>query len=365
MKIAILHPCIDNVGGAEKVALILARELNANIYTTNLNKEAIIKMGFSDLISRIHSIGKVSLKIPLKQLGILFRFRRLNLKNYDCFILNGDLVLSSVINNQPTIYYANNAPCREVFDLNRFIRKNMKYFYIKLIFYIWTLFIRYLFKKYMNKCKKIIVNSNHVKKEFFKYIGKETIVIYPPIDTKIYKYKKNKAFWLCVTRRSPHKRLELVISAFKNLSKERLKIICWGENTLSDNEYIKKLEEMKSSNVELLNSLEKNELLSLYSECKGLLTTTIREDFGLVPVEAMASGKPVIAPNEGGYKETIIDGKTGILIENINEYKLIEAIKKLGKEIDKNPLKFKKACQKQAKKFDTEIFIEKIKNEIK
>ena len=77
-------------------------------------------------------------------------------------------------------------------------------------------------------------------------------------------------------------------------------------------------------------------------------------------VEAMASGKPVIAPNEGGYKETIIDGKTGILIENINEDKIIGAIKKIGG----NTEKFKNDCQKQAEKFDTKIFIEKIKKQI-
>ena len=74
--------------------------------------------------------------------------------------------------------------------------------------------------------------------------------------------------------------------------------------------------------------------------------------------EAMASGKPVIAPNEGGYKETIINNKTGKLINGINPDKLVEAIK----EINKNPSKYKKACQKQAKKFDTKVFIKKIKD---
>lgn len=73
--------------------------------------------------------------------------------------------------------------------------------------------------------------------------------------------------------------------------------------------------------------------------------------------EAMASGKPVIAPNEGGYKETVIDGVTGKLIDDIDEDKLIETINGAGK----NPKKYKKACLKQAKKFDTKIFINKIK----
>ena len=78
-------------------------------------------------------------------------------------------------------------------------------------------------------------------------------------------------------------------------------------------------------------------------------------------LEAMASGKPVIAPNEGGYRETIINGKTGILINDINEDKIIMAIKKIGK----NSKQYKNACIEQAQKFNTEIFIKKIKYLIK
>ena len=104
------------------------------------------------------------------------------------------------------------------------------------------------------------------------------------------------------------------------------------------------------------------ELNKYYSEAKAFVFAA-EEDFGIVPVEAMASGKPVIAPNEGGYKETVINN-TGVLIDNIDEYKLVNAVKKLGEKIDRNPLRFKEDCQKQAKKFDVEVFIKKIKEQI-
>jgi len=71
------------------------------------------------------------------------------------------------------------------------------------------------------------------------------------------------------------------------------------------------------------------------------------EDFGMTPVEAMASGKPVIAADEGGYKETIINGKTGILIHNIDEDKLAEAVEKMSKELRSR--KIRKNTEKPAK----------------
>ena len=111
----------------------------------------------------------------------------------------------------------------------------------------------------------------------------------------------------------------------------------------------------------MLSWIEHDKLIDLYANCKGFIATAKDEDFGMTPVEAMASGKPVIAANEGGYKETVIDGVTGMLIDDINADKLVEAIKKMGE----NPQKFKAACIEQAKKFDTKIFIKKIKEQIK
>jgi len=71
----------------------------------------------------------------------------------------------------------------------------------------------------------------------------------------------------------------------------------------------------------------------------------------------MASGKPVIAPNEGGYKESVVEGVTGRLIDNLNEDRLIKAVKEVGE----NPEGYKHASLKQARKFSTREFMRKIK----
>ena len=155
------------------------------------------------------------------------------------------------------------------------------------------------------------------------------------------------------------------MKAFSKLPDENLIIVgSYERGARQFEKYNQFLKEIKPKNIEIKNWVSQKKLLDLYSNCKGFITTAQDEDFGMTPVEAMASGKPVIAGNEGGYKETIINDKTGILINDINPDKLAEAIKKMSKELKKNPNKYKKACLKRAKEFDTKVFIKKIKEEI-
>jgi glycosyltransferase involved in cell wall biosynthesis len=120
------------------------------------------------------------------------------------------------------------------------------------------------------------------------------------------------------------------------------------------------LRRIKPDNVTLIHWADFNELVELHANCRGFITTSKNEDFGMTPVEAMASGKPVIAPNEGGYKESVIEDVTGKLIDDINSDKLIQAIKQIGR----NPRGYRNECLRQAKKFDTKIFIKKILEQI-
>ncbi len=80
MKVAIFHNFLDNIGGAEIVDLVLARELKADIYTTNIDKEKIKKMGFESVLPRIYSIGKIPVNAPWKQEFAYWRFRFLDVE---------------------------------------------------------------------------------------------------------------------------------------------------------------------------------------------------------------------------------------------------------------------------------------------
>jgi hypothetical protein len=102
--------------------------------------------------------------------------------------------------------------------------------------------------------------------------------------------------------------------------------------------------------------LNDDELVDLYSKCKGVIQTGKEEPLGIVPIEAMASGKPCIAVNEGGYKETIINKKTGLLIDPPYVDNFIKAI-----EIFNNYSFDPEDCRERAMEFSEEVFIGKIK----
>lgn len=357
-KIAIFHNFMDNIGGAEIVGLTLARELNADFYSTNIDKEKINKMGFSDI--KLKSIGKIPINAPYRQQVALWRFRRLNLgKKYDFYIIDGDWAMSGSVNNKPNLWYVH-SPIREIWDLYEYTRQNTVPFFLRWAFDVWVKYNRYLNKKYVKHVDKIVCNSENTKKRIKKYLNRDAVVINPPIETSKFHCTKNGYYWLSVSRLITHKRVDMQIEAFKKLPDEKLIIVGSYEKSRHFIQYANYIKKIKPKNVEILHWVDQKKLIELYSNCKGLITTAQDEDFGITPVEAMASGKPVIAPNEGGYKETVIDGVTGKLINNIDADKLIEAIKEMGK----NPEIYKDACLEQAKKFDTKIFINKIKEEI-
>lgn len=364
MKTAIFHNFLDNIGGAERVGLVLARELQADIYTTNIDENKIKKMGFEDILPRIKSIGRIPVNAPFRQQLALVKFRLLDLKNkYDFYIIDGDWALSGALNNKPNLWYVH-SPIREIWDLYKYTRQNTVPWFLRWIFDVWVFYNRYLNKKYIKEVGVLVCNSNNTKNRIKKFLGKNAIVINPPIKTSNFYFEKSGDYWLSVNRLINHKRIDLQLKAFSKLPSERLIIVGSYEKSRHFLQYAEYCEKIRPKNVTIKSWVDQNELANLYASCKGFITTSHDEDFGMNAVEAMASGKPVIAPNEGGYKETIINGKTGILIDDIDENKLEEAVEKLNIEVDEDPFKFKNACQERAKKFDIKIFIEKMNKHI-
>lgn len=357
-SIAIFHNFMDNIGGAELLSLTLARELNADFYSTNIDQEKINKLGFSQV--RLISIGKVPINAPLRQQIALWRFSRLNLRGkYDQYIISGDWAISAAVYNRPALCYVH-SPIREIWDLYEYTKVNNVPKLAWPLFNLWVKYNRRVCRKYIKNIDIIVCNSINTNNRIKKYFNRDTPVINPPIETEKFYYRQNGDFWLSVNRLITHKRVEMQLKAFALMPREKLVIVGCYEQSMHFRKYVNYIKKLKPKNVELLSWVNQTELIDLYANCRGFIVTAKDEDFGMSAVEAMAAGKPVIAPNEGGFKETIIDGVTGKLIDDIDEHKIVRAVKELSLE----PQKYKEDCINQAKKFDTKIFMEKIREMI-
>ncbi|MSU60678.1 MAG: glycosyltransferase [Candidatus Staskawiczbacteria bacterium] len=208
----------------------------------------------------------------------------------------------------------------------------------------------------------IVVNSKNVQTKIKEIYGIDATIIHPPVDTNaLHASDGDGDYWLSVNRLTPEKRVHLQVKTFETIPD---KLIIVGGYDNCHTSYVSKLKKRTSSNVVFLGNVGEDDLKSLYANCKGLIATSHDEDFGMNALEAMASGKPVIAPNEGGYKETVISGTTGILINNINEYELIKAIRQMRAILKANPHYYEAACRRRAQEFDVSIFMRKIREEI-
>jgi len=368
MKIAILHSFMDNIGGAEIVALTLARELNAHIYTTNLNTEHVITMGFEDVLPRIHSIGKVPVQAPFRHQLTFFRFRRLNLKeHFDFFVISGDWAMSAGVNNTPNIWYIH-SPLHELWAFVDKIQNTLIPSWQKPLYNFWVKYNRRLTLLYAKSITGWVCNSENTKQRVLKYYKKNATVIFPPTYTSTYAPREKSNYWLSVNRILNNKRIDMQLKAFANLPNEKLIIVgSYEKGAKRFESYKEYLESIQPSNVEIRHWVRQDDLIDLYSKSKGLIITSEKEDFGMTAVEAMASGKIVIAPNEGGYIETILNGKTGILINDINEDKLKNTILELEKGSLIAPFSTiysPEEGMKRARKYDVHIFIEQIRKKI-
>ncbi len=358
MKVAVFHNFMDNIGGAEMVGLTLANELKADFYSTNIDEEKIRKMGFKD--TKVISIGKIPVNAPFRQQAALMRFRALDLRNkYDFFIIGGDWAISGAIHNKPNLWYVH-SPIREIWDLYQYTRQNTVPWYLRWGFDGWVGCNRYFNRKYIQHVDKLACNSLNTRNRIKKYLGREAAVIHPPIKTTQFFYRGNGDYWLSVNRLITHKRVDMQMEAFSRLPDERLIVIGSHEQSGHFQRYADHIRKKKPKNVEIISWVDRKQLLEFYADCKGFISTSLDEDFGMAVVEAMASGKPVIAPNEGGYKETMVDGVTGKLTNGTTIDELIAAIREVGK----NPQKYQDACLAQARQFDTAVFIHRIKEQI-
>ena len=206
--------------------------------------------------------------------------------------------------------------------------------------------------KAAQKVNYFIANSKEVAGRIAKFYRRDSTVIYPPVELPKTPDVKKQNYYFIVSRIVGGKGLDLAIEAAIKMG-FKLKIAGSPSGYYSQNE---QLVEKAKGKVEFLGQVTDQELAKLYKGAKAFLALAKDEDFGITPVEAMSVGTPVVAFNGGGYRETVIPGKTGLFFDEYSVDGLVKAIKSFEK------MNFKSDdCIAQAEKFGKERFKKEIK----
>ena len=192
---------------------------------------------------------------------------------------------------------------------------------------------------------QLVAISNFVRERIKKYYQRDSLVVHPPVNTNKFKiYEEIGDYFLMIGRLVPYKRFDLAITAFNELG--------WPLKIIGDGPQKKILQKMAKKNIEFLGLVSDYQLPAFYAQARAVIFPQ-EEDFGIVPVEAMAAGRPVIAWRAGGSLETIKEGKSGLFFDEQTSESLLAVLKKF------NPLDFDpQEIKAGAALFDKEIFKE-------
>lgn len=364
MKVAIVHDYIKEYGGAERVLESLHDIFpNAPIYTSiylpkYLGPHQARFEKFDIRTSWAQNLPfKAKLISPLRLIAPLI-FDSLDFSKYDAVIVSATGAYSpNFINkkNARLICYCHTPP-RYLYGYAT--ARNWKGNAVtRFILDILIHFLRIIDHRSSENVDYFIANSNTTKARIEKFYRKDAKVIYPPVEVKVSKGLEKKDFYLTGGRIARAKHPDLVLKAFLE---NGLPLKVFGKTFGGYEKEINDLLKDRGSNIEYLGEITDEDKDRLMAEAKAFIFASEDEDFGIIPVEAMMSGAPVIAHNSGGVLETIIDGKTGLFFDEFSIESLNSAIKKFEKIKFDHSFISKHAQRFGKKRFEKEIreFIE-------
>ena len=353
MKIALVHDFLVQDGGAERVLKVLAEMFpSAPIYTLLYQADKVD--GFFKS-RKIHTsflqnsfLAKGNYRLLLKKMPEAVE--EFYLSGYDLVISSASAFAKGVKTKAPTkhICYCH-TPTRYLWSDRESYVKELPYHpwikkFIPLILdklKVWDITAA-------QRPDYYLANSHLVQARIKEYYGRDSQVIYPPVDCASFFIRDGfKDYFLAGGRLVAYKKFDLVIKVFNRLGWP-LKIFGLGPE-------LAKLKNLADVNIEFLGYVSASRLRELYANAKAFVHPQV-EDFGLVAVEAQSSGRPVIAYKVGGASETVASGKTGILFAEQKENSMAEAIKKFREE-DFKPAEIRE----HALKFDRSVFEREIK----
>ncbi|MBW4646434.1 MAG: glycosyltransferase [Goleter apudmare HA4340-LM2] len=325
MKIALVHDYLTQRGGAERVfELLCKRYPEADIFTSIYDPQKTIDMG--ERIVKTTFLQKVpgAAKYFRLMAPVYFpAFRALNLQDYD-LIISSSTSFAKAVRKHPNarhICFCHNVT-RFLWDTQTYLREYGDYRYFAPLIEKVFQFMRDIDLKYAQEPDLYIANSSIVARRIQSIYGKNAIVINYPIDTNNFVFSDIKdEYYLASARMISYKRLDIIIEAFNWLG--------WHLLISGDGPEQERLKAKALDNIEFLGHVSDSKRKDLFSKAKSVIVAAL-EDYGLVPVEANASGTPVIAYGAGGVLDTQIPKKTGVFFKRQTPESLYTALLEAG-----------------------------------
>jgi glycosyltransferase involved in cell wall biosynthesis len=359
MRVAIAHPWFVETGGAEKVVGALAMAFpGADIYTLAADPACVppVIQQSNIYTSVLNPLLASRLRYRRASFMALFPWavKTLHLSHYDLVISSCGPAMMGVPCDQTAKHICYfHTPHRAWWDLYA-TRQSQLGWLRRQVFTACASRMRNWEFDSTQKVDYVISNSQYISKRVYKYLCRESTVIYPPVDTSIgYLTAKSDDYYLSIARLDTEKRIDLVIRACNQL-KRRLVVVGTGREEAH-------LKAMAGATISFAGRVSDDSRSKLYANCRAYVFAG-DEDFGIAPVEAQAFGRPVIAYGHGGLLETMeYDANglctTGVLFLEQTVPSVVEAIVQFeSDEHTFNPL----AIQRHARRFDTSVFIDRM-----
>jgi glycosyltransferase involved in cell wall biosynthesis len=379
MKVALVHDWFQTNSGAERVFSAILNSFRQEsipekvhltlppmpftIPTTGLDvfslfdflneqERSEVMNGMSSRTSFIQSIPYAKKYyrhfLPLFQLAI----GRFDLSQYDLILSSSWAVAKSVKKKPGQLHVCYcHTPMRYIWDMEEFYLDSITGLSKSLVPLIRRHFrtLRDWDKKTSVDVDFFMANSGFVAERIKRIYHKESAIIYPPVNTRAFIPSGNPQgdYYITVSRLVEYKNTKMIVEAAKQLN---IKLLIIGEGPL-----LKKIKRYASEQIKVLGYCDQPTLVNYLQHAKAYIAAS-EEDFGIAAVEAQACGIPVIAYSKGGFKETVIEGKTGIFFDR----QTVESVKQGILDFENAPEPFDRlAIRRNALRFSEELFNEK------
>ena len=368
----VLHDFFTAPDGGGKVAKILAESFHTELWTGHLNRGAFPDDYFGDVAPKsleAYKNAPIWLRFS-KIFQLWWAFAHFPTTSVPWAIFSGSFSLLAHRKISGVKFFYCLTPPRLLYDQRDFMVQQVPGWqrpFLRVVMFLYRL----AYGRAIRRMDVILTISKTVRKRLRKYLGYDSLIVYPPCETERFQWINQGNYYLSTARLDPMKRVELIVKAFVEMPDKRLLVVSEG----MDMSKIRRIAE-KAPNIDVLGRVGEAHLCDLMGRCIATIYIPRDEDFGISPVESMAAGKPVIGVQEGGLLETVGGGEAqraengvgegllatdyGVLMVRDPGVKdVVEAVEWMTTA---RALGMRRACEEHAKLFDTDVFLQKMRD---